>query len=175
MKNAKCAARQEQRYTQEDLFNLVELAQDIPGYIHHMFLGSELGVVLAHRGMLQELRAVLSVPGAQPQLLSYNTTYNLGDSYMSPMFSRHMLLEKAVVMPAAFLLHERRTQFALKILMQFMAAEVPELAGSPLVTDDEENIIKAICKSLPQVLPLRCWNHLLSAARHWLRKTSKIC
>ena len=58
-------------------------------------------------------------------------------------------------MPAAFHLHER-TQFAHKILMQFMAGEVPELAGSPLVTDGEENIIKAICTSLPQVLPLSC-------------------
>ena len=77
---AQFTAWQEQRYTQDKLFNPVELAQDIPPcYIHHVFLGSELGVVLAHRGMLQELRAVLSVPGAQPQLLLYNTTYNLGE------------------------------------------------------------------------------------------------
>ena len=103
---AQFTAWQEQRYTQDKLFNPVELAQDIPPcYIHHVFLGlelgvvlahrgmlqelgvvlahrgmlQELGVVLAHRGMLQELRAVLSVPGAQPQLLLYNTTYNLGE------------------------------------------------------------------------------------------------
>ena len=75
---AQFTAWQEQRYTQDDQFNPVELTQDIPGYIHHMFLVPELGVVLAHRGMLQELRAVLSVPGAQPQLFLYNTTYNLG-------------------------------------------------------------------------------------------------
>ena len=144
VKNAQFAARQEQRYTQDDLFNLVELAQDIPGYIHRVFLVPELGVVLAHRGMLQELRAVLSIPGAQPQLLSYDTTYNLGDFYVSPMLFRHVLFEEAPVMPAAFLIHERRTQFAHEILMQFMAAEVPEIAGSPLVTDGEENITKAI-------------------------------
>ena len=93
VKNAQFAARQEQRYTQDDLFNLVELAQDIPGYIHNMFLVPELGVVLAHRGMLQELRAVLSVPGTQPQLLLYDTTYNLGDFYVSPMLFRHVLFE----------------------------------------------------------------------------------
>ena len=46
-------------------------------------------------------------------------------------------------MPAAFLIHER-TQCDHEISMQFMAAEVPEIAGSPLVTDGEENIIKAI-------------------------------
>ena len=49
VKNAQFTAQQEQRYTQDDLFNLVELAQDIPGYIHRTFLVPELGVVLAHR------------------------------------------------------------------------------------------------------------------------------
>ena len=73
-------------------------------------------------------------------------------------------------MPAAFLIHEKRTQFAHEILMTFMAAEIPEIAGTPLVTDGEDNIIKAINKCLPEVLSLRCWNHLLSAARHWLKK-----
>ena len=48
--------------------------------------------------------------------------------------------------------------------------EIPEIAGTPLVTDGEDNIIKAINKRLPEVLSLRCWNHLLSAARHWLKK-----
>ena len=135
---AQFTAWQEQRYTQDKLFNPVELAQDIPPcYIHHVFLGSELGVVLAHRGMLQELgvvlahrgmlqelgvvlahrgmlqelRAVLSVPGAQPQLLLYNTTYNLGEFCVSPMVSLHVVLEEAPVIPAVFLLHERKTQF----------------------------------------------------------------
>ena len=46
-------------------------------------------------------------------------------------------------MPAAFLINER-TQFDHEISMQFMAVEVPEIAGSPLVTDGEENITKAI-------------------------------
>ena len=77
-----------------------------------------------------------------------------------------MLFEEVPVMPAIFLIHERRTQCAHEILMQFIAAEVPELAGSPLVTDGEENIIKAIYTSLPVFLSLRCWNHVLSAERH---------
>ena len=48
VKNAHFTARQEQRYTQADLFNLVELAQDILGYMHHMFLVPKLGVVLEY-------------------------------------------------------------------------------------------------------------------------------
>ena len=125
MKNAQSATRQEQRYSHDDLFNLVELAQDITGYIHRMFLVPELGVVLAHRWMLQELRAVLSVPGAQPQLLSYDMTYNLGDFYVSPILFRHTLFEQAPVMPAAFLIHEKRTQFAHEILNDLHGSRDP--------------------------------------------------
>ena len=51
--------RTEDSYTLDDLFNLVELMYDIQDYTHRMFLVPELGVVLAHRAMLQEVLAVL--------------------------------------------------------------------------------------------------------------------
>ena len=167
--NAQAVARKSRKYTEDDLFNLVELTQDIPDYTHRMFLVPELGVVLAHRGMLQELRAVLTT-GSQAQLLSYDTTYNLGDFYVSPLLFRHTIFDGAPVMPAAFLIHEKRTQFAHEVLMNFIRKEVPEIAGAALVTDGEENIIRSITECLPQVKHLRCWNHLQSAARYWLKK-----
>ena len=170
VKNAQSAVRRVQRYTQDDLFNLVELAYDLKDFVHHLFLVPELEVVLAHRAILQEMRAVLSITGTKPQLLSYDTTYNLGDFYVSPILFRHTLFEEAPVIPAAFLLHEKRTQFAHEILMTFICREVPEVKGQPLVTDGEENIIRAINKCLPHVKSLRCWNHLLSSARYWLKK-----
>ena len=45
------------------------------------------------------------------------------------------------MMPVAFLIHEKRTQFTHEILMDFIATEVPEITGAPLVTDGEENIM----------------------------------
>ena len=131
VKNAQSAVRRVQRYTQDDLFNLVELAHDIKDFVHHLFLVPELGVVLAHRAILQEMRAVLSITGTKPQLLSYDTTYNLGDFYVSPILFRHTLFEEAPVIPAAFLLHEKRTQFAHEILMTFICREVPEVKANP--------------------------------------------
>ena len=136
--------------TQDDLFNLVELTYDIQDYTHRMFLVPELGVVLGHRAMLQEFRAVLCTKGQQPQLVSYDTTYNLGDFYVSPLLFRHTLFEGAPVMPVAFLIHEKRTQFAHEVFMDFIAKEIPEIAEAPFVTDGEENIIMAITKRLPQ-------------------------
>ena len=67
VKNAQSAVRRVQRYTQDDLFNLVELAYDLKDFVHHVFLVPELGVVLAHRAILQEMRAVLSITGTKPR------------------------------------------------------------------------------------------------------------
>ena len=170
VKNAQAQARKGRRYTQDDLFNLVELTYDIQDYTHRMFLVPELGVVLGHRAMLQEFRAVLCTKGQQPQLVSYDTTYNLSDFYVSQLLFRHTLFEGTPVIPVAFLIHEKRTQFAHEVFMDFIAKEIPEIAEAPFVTDREENIITAITKRLPQVRQLRCWNHLQSGARHWLRK-----
>ena len=61
---------------------------DIQDYTHRMFLVPELGVVLAHRAhMLQECWAVLCTKGQQPQLVSYDTTYNLGDCMYHDFYS----------------------------------------------------------------------------------------
>ena len=55
--------------------------------------------------------------------------------------------------------------------MNFVSKEVPKIAGAALVTDGEENIIRAITECLPQVRHLCCWNHIMqSGARHWLTK-----
>ena len=56
VKNAQAQARKGRRYTQDDLFHLVELTYDIQDYTHRMFLVPELGVVLGHRAMLQEFQ-----------------------------------------------------------------------------------------------------------------------
>ena len=59
VKNAQVQARKGKRYTQDDLFSLVELTYDIQDYTHRMFLVPVLGVVLGHRAILQEFWAVL--------------------------------------------------------------------------------------------------------------------
>jgi len=42
------------------------------------------------------------------ELLSYDTTFQLGDFYVSVLCFRHTLFKEAPVIPAAFLVHERK-------------------------------------------------------------------
>ena len=84
IKNAQAQAQKIRRYTQGVLFNLVELTHGIQDYTHRMFLVPGLEVVFGNRAMLQEFQAVLCTEGQQPQLVSYDTTYNLGIIFTDP-------------------------------------------------------------------------------------------
>ena len=57
--------------------------------------------------------------------------------------------------------------------MKLVSLNIPSLAKVkdpvPIVTDDEVGICQAIDKFLPGVHRLRCWNHLINAAKAWLR------
>ena len=110
------------------------------------------------------------------QLFSYDTTFELGDIYISVLLMRHMLFNGAPVIPVAFLLHERKLASSHDEFMKFIASRFPSLSQSnhpirfPLVTDEEQAICSAIDKWLPGFTRLRCWNHTFSAARFWLKK-----
>ena len=56
---------------------------------------------------MDELDRVL-VLNPSSQLLSYDTTFKLGDFYVSPLIFRHTLFKETPWIPAMFLIHERK-------------------------------------------------------------------
>ena len=42
------------------------------------------------------------------QLLSYDTTFQLGDFYVSPLIVRHSIFNQKPCIPAMFMIHERK-------------------------------------------------------------------
>ena len=97
----------------------------------------------------------------QPQLLSYDTTFQLGDFYVSTFCFRHTLFKEAPVIPAAFLIHERKFEAHHTELFEVCTKLVKSLktTNHPIVTDEERGIINVIAKALPNAPQLRCWNH----------------
>ena len=59
--------------------------------------------------------------------MSYDTTFQLGDLYLSPVLFKHVLFESQPVIPAAFLIHERKLQSGHKELMLHLKEEIPSL------------------------------------------------
>ena len=109
----------------------------------------------------------------QPVLLSYDITFQLGHLYISAFLFRHVLFQSSPVIPAAFLIHERKYQSAHEIMMSHMKTQLPSLqklqSPIPIVVDSKTALGKAIENNFPGVKVVKCWNHVINAAKRWLQ------
>ena len=160
------------RLSQDSLYNLHYLAYDLPNYISKIETFPNLLCVCGHQGILQELDRLILVHDVNlPQLLSYDTTFQLGDFYVSAFCFRNILFKENPVIPAAFLIHEKKLQYGHEQFLQTVLTLIPNLSRCtlvPLVTDEEAGVINAIEKVLPNIPRLRCWNHLIRDVKRWL-------
>ena len=174
--NHKTSERQRFRISHDELYNIHEIAYDLTGFVSKIVTYPDLIIVCGIPKMLNEIENLLHTDVHSPQLLSYDTTFQLGDIYVSVLLMRHTIFQSAPVMPILFLLHERKLESAHEELMKHVAVNCPTLANCrneiniPIVTDEERAICSSIDKWLTGVIRLRCWNHTFSAIRFWLRK-----
>ena len=102
--------------------------------------------------------------------MSYDTTFQLGDFYVSVLTFRHTLFKESPVIPAVFMLREQQFQQCHEQLLQETLMHVPALNRTkhPLVLDEEKGIVNAVTGKLPGVTRLRCWNHIIRDGTRWL-------
>ena len=120
--------------------------------------------------MLDEADRVLKLDGCQ--LLSYDTTFLLGDFYVSPLVFRHTIFRENPCIPVMFLLHERKFKETHQEMFRECLKYIPSLKKTrcPLVTDKEQAIVDAVNSVLPEISLVHCWNHLFRDIRLWLTK-----
>lgn len=175
--NHKSLERQKLRISHDELYNIHEIAYDLDGFVAKIITYPDLVIVCGHPKILNEMSNLLQIGSStQSQLFSYDTTFELGDIYVSVLLMRHVLFCGAPVIPVGFLLHERKLESSHDEFMKFISTKFPTLSQSdhpikvPLVTDEERAICLAIDNWIPGFIRLRCWNHTLSAAKFWLKK-----
>jgi hypothetical protein len=129
-----------------------------------------LEVVFGLAEIVSELDNMLAI-GDAGQLLSYDTTFNLGDPYLSLLIFRHTACTGNPCIPAVFLLHERKFTSTHKNFFCDLKQLVPSLctSNSPIVTDQEKAITNAIDAEVPHIAHVYCWNHVLQDIRRWLK------
>ena len=144
---------------------------DLPNFVHKIITHPDLLCVFGQRDILNEMDIVLQLDSPSPQLLSYDTTFKLGDFYISTLSFRHTLFKESPTIPAVFLLHERKFEAHHKEMFQICCNLVPSLQCTtyPIVTDEERDIVNCISDVLPNCSQLRCWNHIFRDARRWLK------
>jgi hypothetical protein len=103
---------------------------------------------------------------------SYDTTFNLGDIYVSILIVRFQEMVQAPVIPLMFMLHERKTGETHDLFFEHVALMFPQLLTATniyFVTDEETAIVNAIQRFLPNIDCYRCWNHLIQNAEFKLK------
>ena len=106
--------------------------------------------------------------------MTYDTTFQLEDFYMSPFLFCHTFLDGSSVIPLGFLIHEWKFKETHEFFQE-VRKEVPYFHGRrdtsiPIVTDDERALYEAAEGVLDNVYPLQCWNHLINSLKMWLRQ-----
>lgn len=174
VKNIQAKIREKFRLTHDALYNVHELAYDLGDFVSKIITYPNLIVVCGLKVLQQELDRLILTKPDKPILMSYDTTFQLGDFYVSPLLFKHVLFHSSPVIPAGFLIHERKLQSAHNELMIHLKEEISSLSTVkspvPIVVDDELALCKAIDENLPGVARVRCWNHTINAVKVWLRR-----
>ena len=174
IRNAQAKERQLTRLSHDAIVNLHALAADLEDYVLKIDTFPDLVVVCGFKDLFQQLDNLISLNYCpKPVLLSYDATFQLGDFYVSAFLFRHVLFQSSPVIPAAFLIHERKYQSAHEIMLSHMKTQLPSLqklqSPIPIVVDSETALGKTIENNLPGVKVVKCWNHVINAAKRWLQ------
>lgn len=174
LRNLRLKVLNEKHIFHDSLYNLHEIAYDVPGYIWKLSTHPDLVCVCALKEILEEMDRVLLLKDDCGQILSYNTTFQLGDFYVRIYIDFcHLLFKEKPSIPAAFLFHERKFTQTHEELFHVMCEQVPslkKLSTIPLVMDGEKAITTAIKHRLPNVKLVRCWNHIFRDIKYWLQQ-----
>lgn len=171
LRNLRVKCLNNSRISRDALFNLHEIAYDTAGFIWKITTYPDLLCIIGLQEILAEADRILSLK-SNFQLLSYDTTFQLGDFYVSPLIIRHCIFKERPCIPAMFLIHERKFMDTHQEMFKECVKRIPCLkkTKSPLVTDKERAIVNAIKRELPEVKLLYCWNHIFRDIRTWCRK-----
>ena len=138
--------RQKNRLSHDAIYNVHELSYDLGSFVRVIKTFPDLLIICGLDKIVEDLNMLLKVDSDQPQLLSYDTTFQLGDFFVSPLLYRHVIFTKSPVIPALFLIHERKFQDVHEQFMCQVSQLLPHLVKGknavPLVTDEEAGIFQ---------------------------------
>ncbi|XP_042316660.1 uncharacterized protein LOC121927141 [Sceloporus undulatus] len=174
VQNASYKLNQKKQISNDEIFNIVELSCHLENFIMSFTLVPNVTVSFAHPGIIAEAEALLSLSSEDvslPQLVSYDTTFKLGDFYLSPIVIRNIILEGDPILPVAFLLH---TNECTAYHVDFLCEILSKLGGDnmekiPFVIDRESGVVQPLEEKFPQIPKVYCRNHILGDVTMWVK------
>jgi hypothetical protein len=158
--------KSQRRIGRDSLLALHEFAYMVDGFVWSITTYPDLVVVC---GLPSLLDFVVPACHAGPVLMSYDTTFNLGDFYVSILCMQLPFFTSKPCIPLAFILHDRKFQWMHDHFFKLIGKHCAALKNSIVVVDGEASISKAI-KSCTDWKVAMCANHLVRDVEYWLKK-----
>ena len=149
--------------TRDSFCALHELAYIITGFIWTISTYPDLVVTCGSAFFTTNL------PTASIVMLSYDTTFNLGDFYVSVLMAQTNAFSETPTFPIAFLIHERKFEATHVSFFTAIKKILPASFTPIIVTDGEKAVINAIRNVFPSWTVISCWNHILTDVEVWLK------
>ncbi len=91
--------------SRDDLYNLIQLSSHLDGFVK---LYPDLVCIVSLPEMITKFNQLVDVKSTEQLFLSYDTTFNLGDCYVSAIVFKHILFKETPLVPVAFVIHDRK-------------------------------------------------------------------
>jgi len=167
IKNVKKKVEKAGKLGHDEIFNLHQLAYEEDGFVHHITTFPDLVCVVGSPYMLDEIKRLLK--SKQDMIFSYDTTFSVGQCYVSPLLFKHPDFDNEPVMPILFLLHERKLASHHACLFSQLVRSCGKLKNVPILIDMELGIRKAIEEQTGMKI-VGCWRHLRKDIEAWVTK-----
>ncbi|CAG2240581.1 unnamed protein product [Mytilus edulis] len=127
VKNILSKERQEKALSKDDIYNLVLLAYQLDGFVSEVLVYPDLYAVVALPEIINAFKDIIELKSEDPVYLVYDTTFNLGDCYVSPIVFKHVIFDETPLVPLAFFIHERKHAKWHEVLFKFLKDKIPRI------------------------------------------------
>ena len=108
--------------------------------------------------MLNKLVSLIQLKD-ENMLLRYDTTFCLGEFYVTPLLFKHVIFDKLPVMQVLFLISERKLQEVHETLFKIFTSHVKRTIDIPIVVDMVIGIVNAL-QEQTKLTVMGCWRHM---------------
>ena len=127
-----------QQISRDDIYNLYALALELDNFVWQNDIFPNLDSIIGLTDIINLFNDLLTLQSEDFQLiLAYDTTFQLGDFYVSPLLLRHIYFNGSPIILLAFLIHDRKFQVSHEKPFTKLSEKIPNLKKKkvPIIID----------------------------------------
>ena len=125
VKNVQVSLRNSKKLSHDSLYNLHEIYYYLGGYISDVKLAPNVYSIMGLKEAIDEFDKLLQLKTDESVCLFYDTTFDLGNFYVSTISFQHLMFTENPVIPIAHIIHERKFQKIHEFFFQYIEEKIP--------------------------------------------------